>query len=1211
MKKFIIVLLIITLFPATAFAQLSLYSINNDLHANYSTTTATHAYIGTLNYVNTTALTLALAPYALIVNYYDKAASDIKYATNGDLHGNYTTTILTQAWVNAQGFLTSANLSTYALKTYVNGTDENIINNLLPLKSTKTATDSLEVAFNKEVIDGDSQDVQIEKNRIAIISGSGVTKAYVDGTDENIINNLLPLKSTKATTDSLEVAFNFEVTDGDSQDVAIEKNRVAIGAIPAGVTKAYVDGTDESTIVKVNSEAVGLNNHVTALSAHGHLAATGQPSDRVEATDGSGNWQLVSVASIGGGVTNAVDLNTTASAITEATNQQGYNDSAEVNTIKSAIYGFEETGKPTLSYDPTTVTLTITGAHYVWCNGKRYLKPASQTIAHTVVTGQHYFYYNTSGVLTVSMTEWDILTTAQIATVMYNAEKVEAPKGLLHDERHGRIMSSSTHLYLHRTRGASSLDLFPISGYSLQPANPSNAGNLFAVTGGNVYDEDIKNVLTDRAGATAPPIFWREGATGEWTWKESPTTTALLGTTYIKYNRFNAGTWDTFEVGSDNYVNMWLVATNAYGSGSTYRYKLLVGQNVYTTLAAAQAATFATNSWGTLPFNEYRAIQQITLRARSTYTGATGRFRIESVTSLYGISSALGAFTATSHNSLSGRSTFAAHPLSSISVTGVAGDAQTQADSDSVALNIAKITNDSEDVQIEKNRVAIAGISGSNQTVTVTAGEALTAGQVVSMINEAGVMKAYHTNISYTAGIGTEWPFSNFACEVPVVAVLDATHFVMAYRKTSDTYGYAQVGLFTNNKLTFGTPVKFSGTGNSYYFSIAVLDTTHFIVSYCDFTSATGKCVAGVTDGNITISSFGTPAGFSGASGVSKTSTTKIDSTHFVTTYINSTDTYGYTFIGLITGTTITTVGTPVKYSGTTAIDYPCIALLDATHFVVGYKNSSDSYGYAIIGATDGATTISSYGTPVKYSGTDNVTYLSAAYMDATHFVLSYRNETDSGYGYSIVGITSGTTISSYGTKLKYSGTIGILYNSIFSIDSTHFGVSYQKSVSTYNGYGVIGVTSGTTISSYGTPVSYSGTRGTQFNSAFLLDSTHFITTFMDPVGTGYGYAAAGTFSGTTISGYSTQTTDYSKICGISQGVYNSGATTCSVLLAGVDANQSGLNPGEIYYSAADFSLTTNAVSLSIMKNSSTQTGEVKIGTAKDATHLVLDIDYK
>src|ERR1035437_1325935 len=87
------------------------------------------------------------------------------------------------------------------------------------------------------------------------------------------------------------------------------------------------------------------------------------------------------------------------------------------------------------------------------------------------------------------------------------------------------------------------------------------------------------------------------------------------------------------------------------------------------------------------------------------------------------------------------------------------------------------------------------------------------------------------------------------------------------------------------------------------------------------------------------------------------------------------------------------------------------IAKISATSFIIAYSNSSNSHGVAKIGtiATDGTIT---YGSPFDFDTVcDDYPYIKV--VDSTHFVVAYSR---SGVGKAIIGVFSGSTISSVGS---------------------------------------------------------------------------------------------------------------------------------------------------------------------------------------------------
>ena len=133
---------------------------------------------------------------------------------------------------------------------------------------------------------------------------------------------------------------------------------------------------------------------------------------------------------------------------------------------------------------------------------------------------------------------------------------------------------------------------------------------------------------------------------------------------------------------------------------------------------------------------------------------------------------------------------------------------------------------------------------------------------------------------------------------------------------------------------------------------------------------------------------------------------------------------------------------------------------------------------------------------------------MSVSSLDSTHFVVAYRDNGNSNYGTAIVGVVSGTTISSYGSGNVFNSA-ATSYMSVSSLDSTHFVVAYSDNGNSNYGTAIIGVVSGTTIS-YGSGNVFNS-AATNYSSVSSLDSTHFVVAFQDDGGDDYGIAMIGT----------------------------------------------------------------------------------------------------
>ena len=343
------------------------------------------------------------------------------------------------------------------------------------------------------------------------------------------------------------------------------------------------------------------------------------------------------------------------------------------------------------------------------------------------------------------------------------------------------------------------------------------------------------------------------------------------------------------------------------------------------------------------------------------------------------------------------------------------------------------------------------------------------------------------------------------------VAMLDSTHFVVVYRDYGgDDYGIARVGVVSGTTITSYGDENIFNAASTNRIAVGALDSTHFVVAYRDEGGDDyGIARVGVVSGT-TITSYGDENIFNAAS-TYYICLAVLDNSHFVVIYSDSGNfNYGTARVGVVSGTTITSYGDEnIFYEGTT-YDTDCAAL-DSTHFVIIYKDVSDSYdGQSKIGLTDGGATISSFGAQKTFNAA-NYWMPSVAALDNTHFVVAYRDEGGDGYGIARVGVVSGTTITSYGPENVFNATY-TRNTSVAKIDSTHFVVAYKDDGG--DGYGItrIGVVSGTTITSYG-PENIFNTAITDSISVAALDSTHIIVTYRDDGGDNYGIARVGEVS--------------------------------------------------------------------------------------------------
>ena len=333
------------------------------------------------------------------------------------------------------------------------------------------------------------------------------------------------------------------------------------------------------------------------------------------------------------------------------------------------------------------------------------------------------------------------------------------------------------------------------------------------------------------------------------------------------------------------------------------------------------------------------------------------------------------------------------------------------------------------------------------------------------------------------------------------VAKLDETHFVAAYKDTGDAgYGCARVGSIANGIITYGAENVFY-SGETADIFVCRLDDTHFAIVYNKVdANRRGEAVVGSVSG-VTIT-YGSPV--SVASNYTKPrGIAALDSTHFVVVYVPAS--VGSAVVGTVSGLSISFGSSATFASDADWLDdNMSVAALDSTHFVVIYSDNTNSdYGTAKIGVTSG-NTIQSFGTANVFNSAAT-SGMSVATLDSTHFVVEYSDTGDAGYGCARVGLVSGTTISSYGTENCFN-SISTYYSNVAAIDSTHFVVVYRDHGGDTYGYSRVGLVSGTTISSYGTDYCFNSVS-TFWVSVAALNSSNFVVAYNDDGGADYGCA--------------------------------------------------------------------------------------------------------
>jgi len=210
-------------------------------------------------------------------------------------------------------------------------------------------------------------------------------------------------------------------------------------------------------------------------------------------------------------------------------------------------------------------------------------------------------------------------------------------------------------------------------------------------------------------------------------------------------------------------------------------------------------------------------------------------------------------------------------------------------------------------------------------------------------------------------------------------------------------------------------------------------------------------------------------------------------------------------------------VGTPVVFeSGNTAyIDSAYDS--NAQKVVIAYQDiGNSSYGTAVVGTVDPSDNSISFGTPVVYESA-NASWTAMTYdSNAQKVAIAYMDNGNSNYGTGIVGTVSGTSIS-FGSASVFESARADNITATFDSSNNKVVFSYQDDGNSGYGTSVVGTISGTSIS-FGTPVVFESASVEFIDSTFDSSNNKVVIVYQDEGNSSHGTAIVGTVSGTSIS---------------------------------------------------------------------------------------------
>ena len=298
--------------------------------------------------------------------------------------------------------------------------------------------------------------------------------------------------------------------------------------------------------------------------------------------------------------------------------------------------------------------------------------------------------------------------------------------------------------------------------------------------------------------------------------------------------------------------------------------------------------------------------------------------------------------------------------------------------------------------------------------------------------------------ITITADSGTQ--FEAGAAEYNSIARLTDDSYVIAYRDNNDyNKGKVNVGSRTGTSVTISeaNAVIFNNDDTTYV-QIRVLSSTAFVISYCDTNTGKIYVIAGTISGTTITLGSAVQAGSYTINPIN--SVAVLDSTNFVVLYQNYTPTLA--MVGSVSGTTITLGSQQTTGFGSDSAHIDSVGL-DATHFVYVFFNGGGTYSVA--GTVDtGAKTIT-FGAVSGFSSGLYAYHPKISKFDSEHFIVAVMQEVGSAVIQVYAGAVNLTTLNiTVGGWIYTANTTTTLGNySICTINGYSFLVAYYTTTGT------------------------------------------------------------------------------------------------------------------------------------------------------------------
>jgi len=297
--------------------------------------------------------------------------------------------------------------------------------------------------------------------------------------------------------------------------------------------------------------------------------------------------------------------------------------------------GFIDNKNIDVAYDSSTRKITLTHSsgsiYYYWQGEKTELSSPWVSDAHADTAGAK-FLSSTDG---VNFTWSDITWSFSDIQVAYVADgKIFSTR-----EVHG-VQDQNTHLEFHTLLGTFRFSGFGLTDgtYQLQPSSPVDADNTPGFASGVIADEDLQSTLSAWAEGTYSVLYFT--ASGTINFDLTATSLLRVTGTYPNVNEVSGGTFSEVEASTGEYLNYYVIRIPVSSDTESQKYRAVVLQPQVAHSSLEEARQESINELDLGDFSslspEFVLVEKITFRTNASYSGATGRVRIEETSILVG-----------------------------------------------------------------------------------------------------------------------------------------------------------------------------------------------------------------------------------------------------------------------------------------------------------------------------------------------------------------------------------------------------------------------------------------------------------------------------------------------------------------------------------------------------------------------------------------------